>query len=104
MSLAGINPMVPGFKRCELRPQLADLELLELTVHSVQGPIEFSGRGKIGSREITVKLPSGCEGELVVDKRETLTLARMAGSAESGGLARYRLPAGETTSVHLKFT
>ena len=27
MSLAGINPLVPGFKRCEIRPQLADLEL-----------------------------------------------------------------------------
>ena len=104
MSLAGINPLVPGFKRCEIRPQLADLDLLELTVHSVQGPIEFSGRGKIGSRELTVKLPSGCEGELVVDQRETLTLKPIAGSTPSSGLARYRLAAGETTSVHLKFT
>jgi hypothetical protein len=104
MSLAGINPLVPGFKRCEIRPQMADLDLLELTVHSVQGPIEFSGRGKIGSREVTLRLPLGCEGELVVDQRETLTLARTAASAASRGLARYRLPAGKTTSVHLKFT
>jgi hypothetical protein len=104
MSLAGINPLVPGFKRCEIRPQLADLDLLELTVHSVQGPIEFSGRGKIGSRELTVNLPSGCEGELVVDQRETLVLKPIVGSPASGGLARYQLAAGETTSVHLKFT
>ena len=73
-------------------------------MHSVQGPIEFSGRGKIGSRELTVKLPSGCEGELVVDQRETLTLKPIAGSASPSGLARYHLAAGETTSLHLKFT
>jgi hypothetical protein len=104
MSLAGINPLVPGFKRCEIRPQMADLDLLELTVHSVQGPIEFSGRGKIGSRELTLKLPSGCEGDLVVDQRETLTLKPIAGSASSSGLVRYLLPAGKTTAVQLKFT
>ncbi len=104
MTLAGIKPLVPGFSRCEIRPQLADLDLLELTVHSVQGPIEFSGRGNFGSRELTVKLPSGCEGELVVDQRETLTLKPIAGSALPSGLARYHLAAGETTSLHLKFT
>jgi hypothetical protein len=96
--------LVPGFKRCEIRPQLADLDLLELTVHSVQGPIEFNGRGKIGNRDVTVKLPSGCEGELVVDQRETLTLNPISGSNVPSGLARYRLAAGESTSVHLKFT
>jgi len=104
MSLAGINPLAPGFKRCEIRPQLADLDLLELTVHSVQGPIEFSGRGKIGNRELTVKLPSGCEGELVVDQRESLMLKPTARAAPVSGLTRYHLPSGTTTSVHLQFT
>jgi hypothetical protein len=104
MSLAGINPLVPGFKRCEVRPQMADLDLLELTVHSVQGPIEFRGQGKMGSRDLTLKLPSGCEGELVVDQRETLTLKPIAETAAPSGLARHWLPAGETTSVHLRFT
>ena len=41
MSLAGIQPLAPGFRRCGIRPQLADLELLELTVHTVQGRIEL---------------------------------------------------------------
>ncbi len=104
MSLAGINPLVPGFNRCEIRPQLADLELLELTVNSVQGPIEFSGKGKIGSREVTLKLPSGCEGELVVDKRETLQLEAVKSSTANPGLARFHLPAGETTSIRLRFS
>ena len=104
MSLAGINPLAPGFKRCEIRPQLADLEQLELTVNSVRGPIEFRGRGKLGNRALTLKLPADCEGELVVDKRESVTLKPVAGSTASSGLARYHLPAGATTSVNLKFT
>ena len=104
MSLAGIKPLVPGFARCEIRPQVADLELLELTVHTVRGPIEFSSRGKLGSRELTLALPPGCEGELVVNKSETLTLEPMAGAVSSSGLARYHLPAGKTASMRLKFT
>jgi hypothetical protein len=104
MSLAGIRPLVPGFQRCEVRPQLADLDLLELTVHSVEGPIEFRARGKAGSRELTVKLPAGCEGELVVDQRETLAIRAIGGRRSPAGTARYLLPAGESTAVHLRFT
>jgi hypothetical protein len=103
MSLAGVRPLVPGFKRCEIRPQPADLELLELTVHTVQGPIGFSSRGRAGNRDLRVALPLGCEGELVVDKRETLTL-EPAATPGLGGLARFRLSAGKTAAVHLKFT
>jgi len=104
MSLAGIQPLAPGFRRCEIRPQLADLELLELTVHTVQGRIEFSSRGKIGSRELTLTLPSGCEGELVVSSKETLRLETSAGLTTPSGLVRYRVAAGKTTVVHLQFT
>jgi alpha-L-rhamnosidase len=103
MSLAGIGPLEPGFARCEVRPQPADLELLELTVHSVRGPIEFRSRGKAGSREVTVDLPGGCEGELVVDGRESLNL-EPAASPAAQGLARYRMAPGKSTSVKLKFT
>ena len=104
MSLAGIQPLAPGFRRCGIRPQLADLELLELTVHTVQGRIEFSSRGKIGSRELTLALPSGCEGELVVSSKETLRLETSAGLTTPSGLVRYRVAAGKTTAVHLQFT
>ena len=38
MSLAGIKPLAPGFGRCEIRPQLADLDLLELTANTVKRP------------------------------------------------------------------
>jgi hypothetical protein len=104
MSLAGINPLMPGFGRCEIRPQVADLDLLELTVNTVRGPIEFGSRGKLGSRDLILSLPSSCEGELVVDRRETLTLTPVARSGVPSDLARYHLPAGKATSIHLKFT
>ncbi len=41
MDVAGIRPAAPGFTRCEIRPQLGDLERLRLTAHTVRGPIEF---------------------------------------------------------------
>ncbi len=103
MSLAGIKPLEPGFKRCEVRPQMADLELLEVTTHTVKGPIEFSGRGKIGGREITLSLPPACAGELVVRREESIRLEPAAGPTPAAH-ARYRLPAGQTTTVHLKYS
>jgi hypothetical protein len=39
MSLAGIRLLEPAFKRYEIRPQLADLPDLALTVHTPHGPI-----------------------------------------------------------------
>jgi len=104
MSLAGINPLVPGFTRCEIRPQVADLDLLELTLHTVRGPIEFSSHGKLGNRDLTLALPPGCDGELVVNKSETLALEPIAGAVSSSGLTRYHLPAGKAASIRLKFT
>jgi len=103
MSLAGIRPLEPGFKRCEIRPQLADLETLELTAYTVKGPIDFSARGKKGTREVTVKLPDGCAGELVVPRKEALNLPPARGTVP-GGHRRYRLPAGGTSTVRLKYS
>jgi hypothetical protein len=104
MSLAGIKPLEPGFKRVEIWPQLADLELLELTAHTVRGPIVFSGRGKVGDREISLSLPQGCEGELVVRREEKLLPLAPVASPAHARHARYRLLAGETTKVHLRFS
>jgi hypothetical protein len=104
MSLAGVRPLLPGFKRCEIRPQPGPLELLELTVHTVRGPIEFSSRGKLGNRELRLALPHGCEGELVVDQRESLILEPASGRAPVSGHQHYRLFPGRSTTVQLKFT
>jgi hypothetical protein len=84
MSLAGIRPIEPGFKRCEIRPQLADLELLELTAHTVQGAVDFTAHGRKGEREVTIGLPASCAGELVVKEEEALKLLPATGPARAG--------------------
>jgi len=104
MSLAGVRPLLPGFKRCEIRPQPGPLELLELTVHTVRGPIQFSSRGKLGNRELRLALPPGCEGELVVDQRESLILKPASAGASERGIQRYQLFPGRSATVQLKFT
>ena len=103
MSLAGIKPLEPGFQRCEIRPQLADLDLLELTAHTVKGPLMFSARGKKGNREITLTIPAGCSGELVVCREEALKLPPAAGITPAGH-HRYQLPSGKSITVNLKYT
>jgi len=98
--LAGIRPLTPGFKRVEIRPQLADLEQLELTAHTVQGPLCFAARGKPGDRELVLELPASSSGELVLRGDESVKLERAPGSAPAGYL-RYRLPPGKVTLHHL---
>ena len=101
--LAGIRPLLPGFKRVEIHPQLADLEQLALTAHTVQGPLQFAARGKPGDRELTLELPSGCEGEIILRREEKVSLARAPGLAPPGHL-RFRLPAGRRTLLQLKWS
>jgi phage tail protein X len=100
--LAGIRPLLPGFKRVELRPQLADLEQLDLTAHTVQGPIRFRARGRAGDREVTIELPNSCEGEVILRREESVGLVRVPGLVPSGHL-RYRLASGPVTNLRLKF-
>lgn len=100
--LAGIRPLVPGFKRVELRPQLADLEQLELTAHTVQGSVRFRAQGRAGDREATIELPKGCEGEVILRREEDTVLAHIPGPAPAGH-RRYRLPGGQVTALKLRF-
>jgi hypothetical protein len=69
----------------------------------VQGAIDFTARGKKGEREVTIRLPSGCAGELVMKKEEILKLLPGTGAAPAGHCL-YRLPTGETTTVRLKYS
>lgn len=97
MSLAGIRLLEPAFKRYEIRPQLADLPDLALTVHTPHGPIGFSGKGPLGARTLTLTLPPGAAGELVVHPDERLAL-------KPHGKGRFALPAGQTVNIELKHT
>lgn len=96
MSLAGIKPLAPGFARCEIRPQLADLESLELNTHTPLGPIVLEAKGKLGDRAMRIVLPPGCDGELIARREEKLALEPSSSPAPDGWV-RYRLPAGEAT-------
>jgi alpha-L-rhamnosidase len=100
MNVAGIQPLAPGFRRCEIRPQPGDLESLELTARTVRGPIHFRSRGQLGDREISIGLPAGCEGELVLPTEEQVALERLASSAP--GLSRYRLAPGKMIVLKLR--
>jgi hypothetical protein len=101
MGLAGIRPLEPGFKRVEIRPQPEDLSQLELVARTVSGPLLFRSLGNRGNRELTMDLPKGCEGEIVLPEQETVTLIPMARKDELG-LRRYSLPAGQATTLKLK--
>ncbi len=102
MSVAGLTPLEPGFRRVEIRPQLGDLDSLDLTAHTVKGPIRLQSRGKLGTRQLSLTLPSGCEGELVLPAEERVTLERISDTV--AGLARYRLPADASLTLSLSRT
>lgn len=97
MSLAGIRPLEAAWRRYEIRPQLADLPDLALTVHTPHGPIRFSGNGPVGARTLTLTLPPNAAGELVVHPDEQLGLKPL-------GQGRFALPAGQTVNLELKHT
>ena len=100
--LAGIRPLAPGFKRLEIRPQLVDLEQLDLVAHTVRGPLRFHAHGRLRARELTVDLPPGSEGELVLPLEEHVTLQRATDTAPPGHV-RYRLPTDKRLSLRLAF-
>jgi hypothetical protein len=102
MSVAGLSPLAPAFKRVEIRPQPADLESIALTAHTVQGPIRFLCEGRLGSRQLDLQLPPNCEGELVLPAGEDVALP-VAGRGEPG-LVRYRLGAGSAVNLRLMKT
>jgi hypothetical protein len=93
----------PGFTRVEIRPQLADLPDLDLVVHTVRGPIAFRAGGQRGQRALSLRLPAGCEGELVLVREERVGLTPATGPAPAGSL-RYRVPPATETTLELKFT
>ena len=101
MGLAGIRPVEPGFKRVEIRPQPADVERLELTAFTVRGPLRFDSRGRRGDRRVSVALPPGCEGELVIPADEEVSLTPAAGSAPAGH-RRYQIPGGREVVLGLR--
>lgn len=84
MDIAGIRANAPGFTRCQIRPQLGDLEQLSLTAHTVRGPILFEARAARNGHEVRVSLPDGCAGEVLV-RPDSSTLKRELLAAGQAG-------------------
>jgi len=99
--LMGLKPLEPGFRRLELRPQLGDLEDLDLTAFTVIGPMSLRSRGKQGQRELVLQLPPTGEGELVLPQAEAVDLPPASGTAPAGH-RRFQLPAGKEVTLHLE--
>ncbi len=98
MSLAGIRPLDPGFSRCEIRPQLADLPDLDLMAHTVKGPIEFHAKKDGRQHQLSISLPTGCAAELVVPQSSNIALPALQ-TAAPFSCRRYRMAAGS----HVEF-
>ena len=103
MNIAGIKPLLPGYRKYEIVPQLADIRSLELTAHTVRGPIRMKWNGVVGERQLLIETPPEAEGEIALDKREEVLLKRVR---SSGPLkrARYQLPAGKKVILNLRYT
>ena len=99
--LLGLKALEPGFKRFQLRPQLGDLEDLDLTAFTVQGSVGLRSRGKLGDREVVFQLPPGGQGELVLPQDEAIDLPAAAGPVPAGH-RRFKLTAGSTVTLRLK--
>ncbi len=96
-SVAGIQPLVAGFKKVQIRPQIGDIGQLSLSYHTVLGPILFRSRGKLGNRIINIKLPLGCQAELVLSDKEAM------GSAALVAIPPVVVPsASKATKIDLK--
>ncbi len=101
--IAGIRPTAPGFTRCTVRPQPADLEHIALTVPAPPGPIAFHCTGTRGDRTLRLRFPPGCAADLILDHREQVPLPHAEGPVDDG-LRRYRLPSGDENTFHLRYT
>jgi alpha-L-rhamnosidase len=102
MSIAGILPLEPGYKKFRIRPQPGDLEKFEISNHTPAGPVVLSLSGKRGRRGCIITVPDGLQGELWLDQREEPRLSPAHGHAPSG-LRAWRLEPG-ATSLRLRHT
>ena len=69
--LCGIKPVVPGYKKFEVRPQIAGMDELSLEFPTVKGRVAYSHNCEDGTVWFTVSVPKGSKAHFVyknVDK------------------------------------
>jgi alpha-L-rhamnosidase len=62
----GVTPAQPGYRRVAIRPTLGDLQWAKGAVPTPQGDVEVSWSLKEGGMQMTVTVPHGTEGEIVL--------------------------------------
>lgn len=100
MDIAGIRPASPGFSTCVVRPQLTGLGQLALTAQTAHGPIPFTAIPENGGHRVSVTLPKGCDGELLVPASVKVDLQPLPPDHPLG-LKRYRLAPGTEQTFFL---
>ncbi|GCE14777.1 alpha-L-rhamnosidase-related protein [Tengunoibacter tsumagoiensis] len=100
MDIAGIRAKTPGFAQYQVRPQLGDLEQLELTLFIAHGPVHFTAHSEAGGHRITLQLPAGGEAELITPKGAEVDLPLLREDL-SQNLHYWRLSPEQTHSFWL---
>ena len=98
--ILGVRPTAPGFTRCRIRPQLGDLGHIDITMYTVRGPIGVVAEPDGLGHRLTLTLPSGCAGELLVPEGAETGLPLIE-ELSQGGLWAFRLEPGQTYHVQL---
>jgi hypothetical protein len=101
--IAGIKPLTPGYETFQIRPQLGDLEEVELYPQTVKGNIVFKSKGIKGNRELYLEVPEGTTAILMLDSREKINLKTDETDA-STGLKKYKLSGGTKIKMKLKYS
>jgi hypothetical protein len=102
MGIIGIEGLEPGFTKFRMQPQLGDIEELTITSYAFRGGLSFKSQGIKGKRKISIDVPAGYEGELLLDEKERVTLERLQN--RKPGLNTYKLANGTSITLELKFT
>ncbi|NLF09584.1 MAG: alpha-L-rhamnosidase [Pirellulaceae bacterium] len=99
--IAGVRATSPGFAACQIRPQLGDLGNLELTYHTVRGPLRFTAKRQTHGHEITIDIPAGCNAELLLPDGDEPPLRRLLPD-HSLKLNRYQLQSGKKNVFQMR--
>jgi alpha-L-rhamnosidase len=99
--IAGIRPTAPGFARCQIRPQLADLPDLRLTYHTPRGPIRFAAERHGHGHHVAITIPAGCQAELLLPNPEGVNLPPLVPDSPLG-LKRFQLESGRENVFQLR--
>jgi hypothetical protein len=66
----GLQPVKPGYAEFELRPQLGDLEHVDLTAYTPVGPVRLVGERVAGGHQVRIEAPAGSNGYVRLGKQE----------------------------------